>query len=205
MELMEFFNLIKKHRVIFGMVFLAVFLGGLIWHNKESELYLASTAINISRVGQVETSDYQYDQFYRLQADEKFGKNVVEWVGDPGMMANNKKDFSKFVKGNWGDISAIKTVQFAPNYIKVKFKSKTYQSAIIFGEVLGKNLNQKTEELNIEQKEKNWFKVTSDKSQAAKNDINIYFVLLVASSLGILLGIFGVLIIHYFSENEDRN
>jgi len=205
MELIEFFNLIKKHLVVFIVIFLIVFFGGLIWHDKETKLYQASVTINLSREGQLEILDYQYDQFYRLQADEKFGKNVVSWVGDPGLMAAIKESFIGFEKGSWSDISRIKTKQLASSYIKVEFKSKTSQSAIVFGEALGRTLDKKTQQLNIQQAEKKWFKLIIDKTQVVKNDVNTFLVLLSFSCFGILLGVFGVLIIYYFSENENRN
>jgi hypothetical protein len=205
MELKEFLNLIKKSPITFVVLFLIVFFTGLLWYDKESKLYQGSVAINISRGDKDLMEDYQYDQFYRLQADEKFGKNVVSWVGDPGLMELSRKDFVRIRKEGWGDISKVKAIQSAPNYVKVQFKSKTQQSAVIFGKILGKNLNKKTQELNIDQDEKNWFKLTANDVYVAKNLVNVYFVLIVSACLGLLLGIFGVLIMHYFSGNENRN
>ncbi|MCK5080649.1 MAG: hypothetical protein KAQ63_00660 [Candidatus Moranbacteria bacterium] len=197
MELKKFLSLVKKHLIFFWVPFLIIFLGGLAWYDQQSSLYSGSVAVNISREGRIATQDYQYDQFYRLEADEKFGKNIVNWVGDPGLMESNRILFTKFRRGDWSDISKIKAIQPSANYVKIEFKSETIQSAIIFGEVIKKNLNQKNQQLNVKQ-DRNWFKLVIDDAHIVKNHINLYFVLVIFSCLGILSGIFGVLLKHYF-------
>ncbi len=208
MEFRDFLNLMKKHLVIFWLIFLGVVVIGLVIYNQQNKLYLGSIAINITREGSLNSNkDYQYDQFYRLQADEKFGKNIINWVGDPGLMAISRKEFKKLKKGKWEDIFKIKTTQLSANYVKVDFKSKTSKSAVVFGEALKKSLNNKNQQLNTGQNKNNWFKLIIEDTQVAKNNINIFFVLLVLSCFGILLGVFGVLVKYYFnfSENENRN
>ncbi len=205
MEFIEFLNLIRKYFTIFLILFLILFFGGLFFYKQQSQIYLGSVAVNISREGQVETGDYQYDQFYRLEADEKFGKNIVNWLGDPGMINLNKVEFEKLRRGSWIDIYKIKAIQSSANYIKIEFKSKTSRSAFAFGNILKKTLNKKTQQLNVGQDKNNWFKLIIDDPQVSKNQVNIYLVLVVTICLGVLAGIFGVLIRHYFSKNENRN
>lgn len=200
MELIELFNLIKKNQVVFAGVFLLVFLTGLFFYYQQNQIYLASMAINISREKQNANQDYQYDQFYRLQADEKFGQNIVNWVGDSGLMNNSKEDFIALGKGNWEDISKVKAVQASSNYIKVEFKSKTSQSALVFGKVLKENLNKKNQQLGGEKEQNNWFKLIIDDTQVVKNKVNFPFFLITTILLAILMGIFGVLLAHYFDK-----
>lgn len=200
MELIELFNLIKKNQVVFAGVFLLVFLSGLFFYHQQNQIYLASMAINISREKQNANQDYQYDQFYRLQADEKFGQNIVNWVGDSGLMNNSKEDFIALGKGNWEDISKVKAVQASSNYIKVEFKSKTPSSALVFGKVLKENLNKKNQQLGGDKEQNNWFKLIIDDTQVVKNKVNFPFFLITTILLAILMGIFGVLLAHYFDK-----
>ncbi len=200
MELKEFLNLVKKYRITFGLIVLGVFFLGLIIYNQQRKIYLGSIAINISREDKTIINDCQYDQFYRLEADEKFGKNVVNWVSDPGLMERNRKDFGKVRKGDWSDLSKIKATQLSSNYIKVEFQSKSSQSATIFGKVLENNLIQQTQQLKSNQGDKGWFKLVIDDVRVEKNNISIYLILLISICLGFSLGIFGVLLRYYFEE-----
>jgi len=205
MEFKEFLNLIREEAVLFLCLLGLVVFGGLFIHKHQNSLYSGSLAINISRTEPQVAREYQYDQFYRLQADEKFGKNIVNWVGDPILISNVQKDFSKIGKGQWSDISNVKTTQLSANYIKVDFKSKAPGSALIFGEALKGRLQEKNKQLNAGE-ESNWFALVIDETFVAKNQISLSFILVVSVVLGAFAGVFGVLIKYYFfKENENWN
>ncbi|MFA5994645.1 MAG: hypothetical protein WC823_06840, partial [Parcubacteria group bacterium] len=40
------------------------------------------------RNGSQQTADYHYDDFYRLQADEKFAETIVQWLNDPRIVTD---------------------------------------------------------------------------------------------------------------------
>lgn len=205
MELREFLKLFKKYKFTFGAVLLLAVLVGFFWHSYQSKFYVGSMAVNISREGDLEKDSQQYDHFYRLQADEKFGKNIINWIQDPGFVNNIRKDFIG-EDGDWGKIKQIKAVQLSSSYLKINFKTEDPQSAVLLGKVLEKNLKTKNQGLNSGENQ-NWFKLMIDQAHVTKNVFNLYAVLLVATFLGLLFGILGVLLRHYFnsSANENRN
>ncbi len=205
MELKEFLKLFKKYKFTFGLILLGVVFVGFFWYNYQSKFYISSMAINISREGDLEKDNQEYDHFYRLQADEKFGKNIINWIQDPGFINNVRKDFIE-KGGDWGKFKQIKIVQLSSSYLKVTLKTKNSQSAVLLSKVLEKNLKTKNQGLNPKEKQ-NWFKLVIDQVHVTKNVFNLYMVLLVATFLGLLFGILGVLLRHYFnsSANENRN
>lgn len=205
MELREFLKLFKKYKITFGAILLLSILMGFFWHNYQSKFYLGSMAINISREGDSEKNSQEYDHFYRLQADEKFGKNIVNWTQDPGFVNDVRKDFIE-KDGDWGKIKQIKAVQLSSSYLKVDFKTESPQSAVLLGKVLEKKLKTKNQELNPRDNQ-DWFKLVIDQTYVTKNVFNLQAVLLVATFLGLLFGVLGVLLRHYFnfSANENRN
>ncbi len=206
MEFREFLNLFKKYKLIFGIILATVIIIGFIWSSYQSRFYLGSMAINISRENSQSTEiiSQQYDQFYRLQADEKFGDNIVNWSKDLGFIDVVKKEFTQ--RDDWNKIIQIKATKLSSSYIKVDFKTKDYQSAFLLGKILENKIKAKNQELNSNQKE-GWFKLIIDEAYVAKNDFNIYKVFLISLFLGLFLGLFGVLMRHYFnlSTNENRN
>jgi len=206
MELNEFLRLLKNNLGIFLVVLLFFVLGGLVFYQYQARFYIGTIAVNISREGKNENRDYQYDQFYRLQADEKFGQNIVNWVSDRGFLEDNRKDFNQKKSGEWQAISKIKAIQLSSNYIKITFQAKDSQSADVFGEILKENLKKQNKKINFN-KSQNWFKLVIDKACVNQKDLNIYFVFALASALGIFFGILTVLLIDYFNyyKNENRN
>jgi|GEM_PF-4064557 capsular polysaccharide biosynthesis protein len=203
MELSEFLKLLKKNLGLFLMTVFVFVFAGLIFYQYQSQKYIGTIAVNISREGKNENKNYQYDQFYRLQADEKFGQNVVNWVSDQGFREENRKDFNQEQEGAWKNISKIKALQLSANYIKITFISEDFQSAFSLAKVLKENLQEKNQEINFNESE-NWFKLIIDEPYISKNSLNIYFVFLSTLILGTFFGITGVLFKNYF-KNENRN
>ena len=141
--------------------------------------------------------NYQYDQYYRLQADEKFGKNIINWIDDLAFIETNRADFEKVRRDQWQNISGIKATQLSANYLKVEYKAKDFESAVLFSRILKNNLKKKNQALNVGQ-EKNWFELVTDDAYVTKNNPNKFISIFVLLVFGSLLGILGVLLRHYF-------
>lgn len=209
MELKEFVKLLKDNFKIFIVILVGVILIDLIVFNSQTKFYNASIGVDIAREKnqeQSENKDYQYDQYYRLQADEKFAKNIISWLDDPVFLKLNQKDFNENKIGKWENVFALKASQSSSNYIKINYKAKDTRSAFLFGKILKKNLEQKNQQLNFDQNN-NWFKLIMSDVYVEKNNPSLPIFLIIAILLGITFGILGVLIKYYFNptENENRN
>jgi capsular polysaccharide biosynthesis protein len=206
MELKEFIELLKSNLKLFLLILIGAVLISLVIFNYQKNLYIASIGVDIAREKEVpiNNGDYQYDQFYRLQADEKFGQNIVSWLEDSSFNNLNRKDFEKSQIGSWGDVFGIKASQPSANYLKISFKSKDPRSAHLFGKVLKENLKERTGQLNFSQSD-NWFKLIFSETYVTQNNPNIYIFLIVSFLLGFFLGFLAVLFKDYFQKNENRD
>lgn len=149
--------------------------------------------LNITRTGyQENTDEYRYDEFYRLQADEKFADTVVQWVKSERL----KEDiFNNSGKLNF---EKMKAERLSSQMIRLSFIVKDSDFAKKISLVVENVLNEKTRELNLEQKNPNWFKILV--SEPVVNDYKIpleklFFILLVG---GVFVGFWVVLIKHYW-------
>lgn len=206
MELKEFIELLKNNSKVFLLILIGSIFVGLGIFNYQKSFYVASIGVDIAREKEISSNDndYEYDQFYRLQADEKFGQNIVSWLEDPSFNNLNRKDFEKGQVGNWEDIFGVKVSQPSTNYLKINFNSKDPRSAHLFGKVLKENLKEKTEQLNFSQSN-NWFKLIFSETYVTQNNPNIYIFLIVGALLGSFLGFLTILFKDYFQKNENRN
>jgi hypothetical protein len=85
MELREFVNIFVDRKKLFFGVFLGFILVGLAMYRFQPGRYEAALLLNVSRTGYEKTDAYRYDQFYRLQADERFADTVVRWMAAPSV------------------------------------------------------------------------------------------------------------------------
>ncbi|MFW5885128.1 MAG: hypothetical protein ACOCUF_02785 [Patescibacteria group bacterium] len=201
MEFKEFIQLIRRN---FNLMLpaAAVFLAGgfLLW-NYQTNFFGASFAVNIDRGEFQDTQDYRHDQFYRLQADDKFAENVVFWLQDAGFLAGVGQDFSDFSKkGSFGEVESLGASQLSPNYVRVEYKSRNKESLNPAYQVLKKNLTQKTRSLDYENSDPTWFKLNYGRLNVYPVEPNLIIYLVSSLGAGLLFGVFLVLFKHYLKD-----
>lgn len=200
-ELKEYINILKIHGTTFVLVVVLAIIAGIAYFSLRPVIYDISLTLNITRSGTQETADYKYDDFYRLQADEKFAETVVEWLKSPRTVSDiysssniNPKQFSlrKLEK-------SLRPEKLSSQVVSVKFSADTPEKAKMIADSIGKIIATNIESLNQDQKEKNWFEITAQTPVIAQNILNFWVVVLAALFAGIFLGFWAVLIIHYLS------
>ena len=85
MELREYYKILKSNMSVVVYTVIIAVIAVYAWSIKASQAHNASLLLNISRTETQSTADYRYDQFYRLQADDKFAETVVSWLESPGV------------------------------------------------------------------------------------------------------------------------
>jgi hypothetical protein len=206
MEFLEYLRIFKKNLFLFLITFLIVIglgVGYRAYQNSRPISYEVSLLVNVTRSGIQATDTYRYDDFYRLQADERFADTVVRWLENPRIVTNiynetgkisgdiNLKELSKFFKAK----------RLSSQIIDVRFTSQTSRDAQDTSEALVGVVNRETKQLNQYQKEDNWFKVIGDEPVIKEKKIGWKDILPISIALGIFLGIWTVLIKHYFKKN----
>ena len=201
MELKEYLNILKTHIKAFFLVVILAVIGGIAFLTFRPVAYNTSLTLNITRSGTQETADYKYDDFYRLQADEKFAETVVEWLKSPRTVAdiyfNSSIDANQFSLGKLE--KSLRSEKLSSQIVSVKFSADTPEKAKKISDSISKVIAKNIESLNANQQEKNWFKIVAQDPVIAQNSLNFWVVILAALAVGIFLGFWAVLIIHYLS------
>ncbi len=199
MELKEYLNIIKKHQQLFFGTIIIIALVVLGYFYLLPVRYDASLTLNVTRAGSQETTDYKYDDYYRLQADERFVDTIVEWLKSPRVVsdiyaaANMESDSSAAGKLS-KNITAEKR---SSQIVAVSFSASTASDAQKISAGIAKVVIENTNLLNNDQKENTWFEIVSAAPVIAKYQPNYKIILLASLLLGIFLGFWGVLIKHY--------
>lgn len=199
MELKEYIYILKTHIKAFVLAVVLALIVGILYFSLWPVKYDTSLTLNITRNGTQETADYKYDDFYRLQADEKFAETAVEWLKSPRAAAdiyfNSNIDASRFSLRKLE--KSFRAEKLSSQVVSVKFSADTPEKAKLIADSISKIISKNIESLNLNQKEKNWFEIAAQDPVIAQNVLNFWIVILASLATGIFLGFWTVLIIHY--------
>jgi hypothetical protein len=201
MELREYIRIIKRNKGIFFSAWFLVVALSLAWYFFRPIAFDVSMPVEIARMGQEKTPDYQYDQYYRLQADEKYAETVSQWLKDPsivneifsraGIATGSKWSLRSFSK-------AFSAEKLSSNYVQVKFSVPLKENGEKITAAIRQVLEEKNQEINKQSKAENWFELVFGGAVLVQSRINFLVVLILSMIGGLLLAIFSTLVKEYW-------
>lgn len=207
MELIDYINIFKKQIKVFLIVVLVFVLAAVVWQRSQPVNYRAALLLNIGRQGVQETSDYKYDGFYRLQADEKFADTVVRWLASPRVVEDiyvgAELDMENSGVRDLKKVFAAK--RLSSQIVEITYDNPDTRVLAKISESVVRVLNNYAESLNKENKELGWFVVVGSDPVIRDARVSLNFSLALALPLGIFFGFWAALLAHYLSSYENRN
>lgn len=195
MELREYIKIFKENYKVFLITLGLVCLVGSVWQLLRVDKYKVELDLNVTRTGyQKETNEYRYDEFYRLQADERFADTVVRWLGSEVI----KNEINK--KIGTAQFEKLKAERLSSQMIRVSFVVANKEWSQSVASAIDTVINTKISELNLEQKNPQWFRVLVSYPIASQAGIGLTNLILAWLSGGIFLGVWAVLIWHYLKD-----
>lgn len=203
MELKEYYKIIKSNISVVIYAILIAVVVVYAWSVKISQTYSASLLLNISRTETQSTADYRYDQFYRLQADEKFAETIVEWLKSPGVsrdifdkagIATSEKTMRRLAK-------SFQAEKLSSEIVSVKFSTQTEDEAKKIASAAASIVAEKTKNLNSEARDSNWFKVDMSNLVILKNTQDLRINLTIAALAGLFAGMLLAFGKHYVLQD----
>ena len=203
MEFRDFVNIFWQQR---HPLFVIVLLSGLIgWsaYVLQSPSVAADLTLNIARTGVQQTTDYRYDGFYRLQADERFADTVVRWLESPRVLA----DMGSLAKAQplrrevWQFGDPVRAERLSSQVIRVQYRTKTTDEAKRFSRSMLTVLNRETTQLNGEAADESWFLVESGEPVVTDGQFGWPKAVGFSVSFGIFLAFWIGLIRYYWKKH----
>lgn len=205
MELREYLKIFKENIRTFIFVMILVLAAGFTYFYSKPVSYDTSLSFNITQKGVEATTDYKYDHFYQLSANEKFADTMVEWLKAPGFVEN--------IYAN----SNIPTHSFSLKKLTKLFKAEKRSSQLVLvyfsapNEEIAKNISNSVkkevqkniESLNLSQKDPNWFEVLSAEPLIIKHTFDFWWIFSGLFFSGFFLAFWTVLATHYFKKPSE--
>ena len=198
MDLREYIFIFRRYRVLFfGTVALFV-CGGFLIQWLQPVRYATEITMNIARSGVRATSEYAYDDFYRLQADERFADTVVRWLESPRIVGDiaSEARVSESVSFDAGRLSS--------QVIRIRYTMRDEASAKRVAAALFTVLNQETESLNRNRSEDGWFALVGETPSIRDARFGKGRALSIALCLGVFAGFFSVLFRWYWNAELPK-
>ncbi|MDP1883791.1 MAG: hypothetical protein Q8L10_00305 [Candidatus Moranbacteria bacterium] len=199
MELKEYFKIFKEHIKLFSATIILIVLGSFAYFALRPVSYSASLALNITRGGIQQTGDYRYDDFYRLQADEKFAETVVEWLKNPRTVVDvyDKAGISTDSFSMRRLAKSFTAEKLSAQIVAVSFSAKDGKSAEKLSAAIPEAITENIKLLNKKQDDGTWFEIVAQDPVIIQDRIGALLIFLVSSALGIFVGFWVVLLKHY--------
>lgn len=193
MDLREYFLILRRELALFSIITLIVVVGALIWQKSQPETYEANLLLNVGRSGGQVTSEYSYDSFYRLQADERFADTVVRWLGSPRVA----EDIASVAKASPSDGFTAK--RLSSQVVEVTFVSSDKQALEGISDSLVGVLNRYTESLNREKPQNDsWFTVIGSDPVIRDARVPLVLSFWISIAVGLFIAFWVILFKHYF-------
>ncbi|KKT89894.1 MAG: hypothetical protein UW87_C0001G0004 [Candidatus Moranbacteria bacterium GW2011_GWC2_45_10] len=194
MELREIIKIFMDRTKLFLGVVLLFALGGLAVFFLQPERYSANLMLNVTRKGVQNTDDYRYDDFYRLQADERFADTVVRWIGTPQISEEIYTEAGVVPQGK------IEARRLSSQMIEAVFILNDKGDARKISDSALKVLNRQTEKLDEFQKGETWFTLISSEPFVSEKKIGFVVAFSASVLLGLFFGAWGVMIAYYLKK-----
>ncbi len=199
MELKEYFKILKENAKLFVFAVVLIVVGSFIYFALKPISYGVSLALNITRSGVQQTTDYRYDDFYRLQADEKFSETVVQWLKNPrtamDIYAKAGIDSDKMSLRQLAKIFVAE--KLSAQIVSVSFSATSENSAKKIAEAVSEVVAINTESMNKNQNEDTWFAVVAQNPVIVRDKISPFIIFLASLAVGIFVGFWLVMLKHY--------
>lgn len=209
MDLKDFLCLLLKEKKLLLATITLFVAGTFLWQGVQPTSYQTVVSLHIARSSEQaqQAGEYQYGDYYRLQADEKFADTVVRWLLSPGIVLDILKesnDASRAVR--YEELSQqFQPKRLSSQFIEVRFSTPTPEMGKSITDGMRAVLNKETKGLNVDSsvKENGWFVVLVDAPVTYLSVPNWRTSLLFSGALGLLVGIWISLGKRYFMGDEN--
>ncbi|MFA6194019.1 MAG: hypothetical protein WC726_04120 [Parcubacteria group bacterium] len=202
MELGEYYRIFKSNIPVVIYTAIIAVVAAYAWSVRQSQTYSASLLLNVSRTETQSTADYRYDQFYRLQADDKFSETIVSWLKSPGTAKNifDKAGVSSDQKTMRNLSKSFQAEKLSSNLVSVRYSTETNEESGKIAPAIASVVSEKTKALNTDVRDPNWFQISTSDLIILKNTQDLRINLGIAALVGFFLGTLLAFGKHYISE-----
>ncbi len=195
----------KRMRIFLGVGAVVAVCICLVWYMRPVT-YTVSVLLDIARVGMSAiTHDYTYDEYYRLQADERFAETVAHWLRTPRVVDDILQTATVPLPQTFrGRERFFKAHRVSPQSINVLYSVSNPLIGMRIAGVMSEYLNGRAAALNYDKREQErWFVIRVSDPVIMRDTKPWWLVVSVGVICGIIVGT-GVVFTSYLLRHTKR-
>lgn len=204
MNLKNYLEVIKKRK--FFIIFFGIVCGifGLIFSLVTPKSYDALILLSIHRVNREKTADFQYDNYYAIQAAEYVGNTVVSWLEMPEIILEIYEKAGQINQlGNvYAAARKIRPKQISSHLVRVKLNDKDKEKVSSLSRALVDVIRDRISKIEVTPEGQSSFSIDSAEPVITERTYDPFLVTLVGFIGGGLLGIGFSFCLEYLKEEK---
>ncbi len=192
MELRDIIAIFRTYRMTFFLFCGIAIACGALFFVVQRHDYKTTLLLNVTRDSYVASGAYEYDQFYRLQADERFADTVVQWIMSPSLQTRV-----------FADGTTLRARRLSSQVVEVIYRTRTTEDATAVAQRVTMLVNAEAQKLNEQQSAPNWFMVVADAPVTVPGAYRAGMIFGASLFSGIFIGFWAVLLQRYFTSDPQ--
>ena len=199
MDCREFCHIFFIRRTLFLGVMTGSLLLALFVFRFQPSRYETDLLLNVARSGMRETDEYTYDQFYRLQADERFADTVVRWAEEPSV----REAIRERAGAGDGVVDSLSAKRLSSQVVHVRYSARDSSDFGRMAEAVPATFNESSARINELSRNPDWFMLVADRPVMRDARLSFGFLLGLGTMLGAFAGFWTVLAAWYFGVGTE--
>ncbi len=192
MELRDYIKIYWKQRALISLIVLVSTVTAVAVAATRPERTAVSVSFAINRTNREETTQYQYDGYYALQAADLFAQTVVSWFSTPSVILDvyQQAHLDPAIKSIQSLPSRFSVRKYSAQNIVVKFTESDKDRATTLASGLTTVMESKASKLNQTRDGKSFFEIVAGPPVIAPAQSNLPLIASVTFILSLALGLF---------------
>lgn len=197
-------HIVRVYRWLIISLTVVATLASLIFTYRTPAYYDSSISFSINRVNQQETSQYQYDGYYAIQAADLFSQTVISWFMTPSVLLEmyDKAKIDPQISSLTEISSRFRVKKYSPQNIVVTYKERDRQTAEKIAEAIISVTQEKAVAANQTADKKALFEVIGTQPVIVVKKPPVVMNTIVGFIGGLFLSILAAYIIEYWKKSE---
>lgn len=154
--------------------------------------YESSLSFSVNQVNKQETTDYQFDGYYAIQASDLFSETIVSWFQTPSFLLEvyNKAGVDPRITSLDGFTSRFKMRKFSSQNLVLKFTEVSEEEAMKLSDAIIQHVEERAGELNQNAELEALFEVVGSDPVIVKKDLTVGMGMLYGAVAAFVLLVF---------------
>ena len=168
--------------------------------------YDTSISFSINRTNEQETSDYQYDGYYAIQASDLFSQTVMSWLLTPSVLLEiyEKANIDPQISSIENLTSRFKTKKYSPQNVVVRYKERDRQTADKIAQAIITVVEEKASAAIQSSDQEAFFEVVGSKPVIVERKPIIWLNILIGLLGGFVVSLLAAYTVEYLRGGEKK-